>query len=321
MASSQQGAVPKDWRSANVVPVFKKGNCLLAANYQPILLTSICSKVLKHIIYKQIMAHCEKHNILVNYQHGFRKSRSCETQLITVREEIAKWKDDRHNVDMLIMDFSKAFDTVPHQRLLRKLESYGIYGNLGNWLRHWLMARTQTVMLDGEASSPVNVKSGLPQGIVLGRLMFLLYINDIGPNITNSKVKLFADDCLLYRIVDSKEDESKFRDNLTELQNLADKWQMSFNTKKCHLLSVQKKGHHVNSQYKLYGNILEIVEHHPYLGVELQSDLEWDHKQITGKATRSLTFLRRNLSRCPEQTKERAYAALVRPHVEFASAV
>ena len=323
MTSLQQGAVPKDWRSANVVPVFKKGNCLLAANYQPILLTSICSKVLEHIIYKHIMAHCEKHNILVDYQHGFRKSRSCETQLITVREEIAKWKDDRHNVDMLIMDFSKAFDTVPHQRLLRKLESYGIYGNLGNWLRHWLMARTQTVMLDGEASSPVNDKSGLPQGMVLGRLMFLLYINDIGPNITNSKVKLFADDCLLYRIVDSKEDESKLRDNLTELQNLADKWQMSFNTKKCHLLSVQKKGHHVNSQYKLYGNILEIVEHHPYLGVELQSDLEWDHhiKQITGKATRSLTFLRRNLSRCPEQTKERAYAALVRPHVEFASAV
>ena len=153
--------------------------------------------------------------------------------------------------------------------------------------------------------------------------MFLLYINDIGTNITNSKVKLFADDCLLYRIVDSKEDESKLQDDLTELQNWADKWQMSFNTKKCHLLSVQKKGHHVNSQYKLYGNILEIVEHHPYLGVELQLNLKWDHhiKQITGKATRSLAFLRRNLSRCPEQTKEGAYAALVGPHVEFASAM
>ena len=104
-----------------------------------------------------------RNNILVDYQHGFRKSRSCETQLITVREEIAKWKDDGHDVDMLIMDFSKAFDTVPHQRLLSKFESYGIYGNLGNWLRHWLTARTQTVMLDGEASSPVNVKSGDPK--------------------------------------------------------------------------------------------------------------------------------------------------------------
>ena len=98
---------------------------------------------------------------------------------------------------------------------------------------------------------------------------------------------------------------------------------MSFNTKKCHQLSVQKKGHHVNSQYKLYGNILKIVEHHPYLGVELQSDLKWDNhiKQIIGKATRSLAFLRKNLSRCPEQTRERVYAALVRLHVEFASAV
>ena len=98
---------------------------------------------------------------------------------------------------------------------------------------------------------------------------------------------------------------------------------MSFNIKKCFLLSVRKKGHQVISQYKIYGKILEAVEHHPYLGVELQSDLKWDHhiKQITGKANRSLAFLRRNLSRCPEQTKERAYVALVRPHVEFASAV
>ena len=142
------------FRSANVVPVFKKGNRLSAANYRPISLTSICSKVLKHIIYKHIEAHCEKHDILVDYQHGFRKSRSCETQLITVREEIAKWKDDGHNVDMLIMDFSKAFDTVPHQRLLSKLESYGIYENLGNWLRHWLTARTQTVMLDLVSGRP-----------------------------------------------------------------------------------------------------------------------------------------------------------------------
>ena len=107
MASLQQWAIPKDWRSANVVPVFKKGNRLSAENYQPISLTSICSKILEHIIYKHIMAHCEKHNILVDYQHGFRKSRSCETQLITVREEIAKWKDDGHNVDMLIMGSPK----------------------------------------------------------------------------------------------------------------------------------------------------------------------------------------------------------------------
>ena len=120
-------------------------------------------------------------------------------------------------------------------------------------------------MLDSEASSHVNVKSGVPQSTVLGPLMFLLYINDIGTNKTNSKVKLFADDCLLYRIVDGKEDESKLQDDLTELQTWADKWQISFNTKKCHLISVQKKGHHVNSQYKLYGNILKIVEHHPYL--------------------------------------------------------
>ena len=242
----------------------------------------------------------------MDIQHGFRSGRSCESQLITAREEIAAWRDKGHNVDVLIMDFSKAFDKVPHQRLLSKLEHYGVTGSLWNWIQNWLTTRTQTVVLEGMASQPVKVKSGVPQGTVLGPLMFLLYINDITDDIKHSSVQLFADDCLLYRVVDTEEDERKLQRDLFELELWSNKWQLDFNIKKCHQLCVRKKGHEITSEYTLKGKTLKPGEHHPCLGVEWQSNMKWDQHihQITAKANRSLGFLRGNLSKCPEIVKE-----------------
>ena len=154
------------------MPVYKKDDRHCPANYRPVSLTSASCKLLEHIIYKHVMRHCETHGIIVDIQQGFRSGRSCESQLITAREEIAAWRDKGHNVDVLIMDFSQAFDKVPHQRLLSKLEHYGVTDNLWNWIQHWLTTRTQTVDLEGMASQPVKVKSGVPQGTVLGPLMF-----------------------------------------------------------------------------------------------------------------------------------------------------
>ena len=122
------------------------------------------------------------------------------------------------------MDFSKAFDKFPHQRLLSKLEHYGVTSNLWNWIQHWLTTRTQTVVLEGMVSQTVKVNSGVPQGTVLGHLMFLLYINDIADDIKHSSVRLFADDSLLYRVVDTKEDERKLQRDLFELDLWSNKW-------------------------------------------------------------------------------------------------
>ena len=133
---------------------------------------------------------------------------------------------------MLILDFSKAFDTVPHTRLLRKLDHCGVRGNIHGWLESWLTTREQQVLVDGEKSRSVKIKSGVPQGTVLRPLMFLLYINNIGENI-GSSVRLFANDSLIYMAVSSRNDCQRLQDDLTTMVNWSKKWQMIFNPSKC----------------------------------------------------------------------------------------
>ena len=139
--------------------------------------------------------------------------------------------------DLIIMDFAKAFDKVPHRRLLHKLEYYGIRGSTHKWINSWLSGRTQQVVLDGQASDPVPVLSGVPQGSVLGPVLFLLFINDLPDNIRSS-VRLFADDCVLYRNIHSLQDCLTLQEDLTSLGQWEAHWQMKFNVAKCHSMRV-----------------------------------------------------------------------------------
>ena len=137
-------------------------------------------------------------------------------QLITLTEDSLHALDHQKQVDIILLDFAKAFDTVPHQRLLTKLQYYGIRNNTFNWIKTWLTDRTQCVLLNGKSSTPVTVTSGVPQGTVLGPLMFLLYINDSTRSIS-SPLWLFDDDCLLYRVIDSQNDASILQQDLDRL--------------------------------------------------------------------------------------------------------
>ena len=145
------------------------------------------------------MKHLEKHNILTDSQHGFRAKRSTETQLIQTIHDISKFHDKKEIVDMAILDFTKEFDKVPHKRLrpIHKLNYYGITGSIATWIKTFLTGRTQQVVVNGATSSSTIVTSGVPQGTVLGPLLFLLYINDLPDNLSTS-VRLFADDCTFY---------------------------------------------------------------------------------------------------------------------------
>ena len=183
--SINTGEVPDEWLSANISAIFKKGSKSNPANYRPISLTCVTCKVMEHIVFSSIMGHAEDHKILKHYQHGFRKGHSCESQLLLTAEEIGRDLDNNHQTDVLILDFAKAFDMVPHKRLVHKMDYYGIRGNTLRWITNWLTNRHQTVVVDGECSRRVPVISGVPQGSLLGPLLFLLYINDIGDSISS----------------------------------------------------------------------------------------------------------------------------------------
>ena len=177
--SLNTGTLPEDWLTANTTPVYKKGCGSIPSNYRPISLTSVCSKVMEHIVFHSIMQHVQHDGTLSEFQHGFRSGYSCQTQLIHFIKHIQHAMDQQKPVDLILLDFSKAFDTVPHQRLLTKLAHYGIQGDAHRWIRSWLTLCTQYVVVDGEASDFVRVTSGVPQGTVLGPLMLLSYINYI----------------------------------------------------------------------------------------------------------------------------------------------
>ena len=189
------GEVHADWRTANVAPAFKKGQKYLAENYRPISLTSVCCKMMEHILASNIMSHGENNNILYPLQHGFRRGRSCETQLIKFIDDLTSNLEEGQQTDILIMDFAKAFDKVDHSLLTHKLHHYGIRGEVNTWIKNWLKDRTQSVVVEGEKSEPVSVDSGVPQGSVLGPGLFLYYINDL-PERLRSRVRLFADDTI-----------------------------------------------------------------------------------------------------------------------------
>ena len=323
-SSLDSGVIPDDWRSANITPIFKQGDRQQPSNYRPISLTSIVSKLFEQIINSNIMKHLETNNILTDHQYGFRHSRSCETLLITLLHDLSRCYDTGIQTDIIFTDFAKAFDTVPHQRLLYKLDWYGIRGGLKDWVSSFLNCRTQCVVLDGVSSSRCPVLSGVPQGTVLGPTLFSIYINDLPESILHGSIKLFADDCIIYKAIRAPEDTEKLQEDLCALQEWQERWLMRLNVSKCFTMNVlHPRRNKIITHYKLHNHLLSPVEHYKYLGIIIQNDLKWHlHIQsITSKANQMLGLLKRNLRTPFMHLRERAYLSLVRPKLEYATTV
>ena len=239
-SSLSQQKLPSDWKIAHVVPVFKKGDRASPNNYRPISLTCLCSKILEHIIQSNMYTHLKHYKILCDEQHGFRSNRSCESQLILTIDDFASCLNNRGLIHAIFLDFSKAFDKVAHKKLCHKLSLYGIRGQTLGWIKDFLSNRTQKVLVNGEISDPVDVISGVPQGTVLGPLLFLCYINDL-PSVVKSKIRMYADDTLIYNTINNINDCFQLQRDISELEKWAKTWQMEFNPSKCEFLKITNK--------------------------------------------------------------------------------
>ena len=314
--SLREGSVPKDWKLANVTPLHKSGSLKEAQNYRPVSLTSIPCKMLESIIKEHITDYIHSNNIIRDTQHGFIKGKSCLTNLLEFLEKVTENIDNHVPVDTVYLDFSKAFDKVPHMRLVGKLEASGINGELLKWIRSWLSDRKQRVVLNGKMSSWAKVTSGVPQGSVLGPLLFLIYVNDMDIGIS-SMLSKFADDTKLIRPIRNQSDVSELQNDLTRLSKWSKDWLMNFNATKCKVVHFGPQG--VEYSYFLGDSKLKFCNEEKDLGVMMCHSLKSAghiDKQVA-TANKMLGYIRRTITNHSKQVILPLYTTLVRPHLEF----
>lgn len=321
--SLSSGTIPSDWTKAYVCPIYKKGDSTDPANYRPISLTCILCKTLEHIVASHLSSHFSNHNILFDLQHGFREKRSCETQLIELTDSLVNNISAGKQTDLILLDFSKAFDKVNHRKLLLTLQENGVSTQILNWTRSFLIGRSQTVVLEDEHSTEVPVNSGVPQGSVLGPLCFLIYINELPSSVSKSQIRLFADDTVVYITINSSSDSQSLQEDLNKMQIWEREWDMEFNPSKCQVLHITKNKKVINNKYFLHGQALTSVPSSKYLGLDLSTDLNYNThiSRITSNANKTLGFIKRNINTKNEKVKQLAYKSLVRPQLEYASTV
>lgn len=317
--SLSTGVIPQEWKVHKITPVPKKGDKSNPSNYRPISLLCIISKVMESIVFK-VMAPFLRPQVS-KHQFGFLKNRSCLTELLLSFSVIIEALENRKSCNAVYVDFRKAFDSVPHQELLYKLWRMGITGPLWIWIKAYLSNRHHYVCIDGTSSGRLPVLSGVPQGSILGPLLFIVYVNDIPDAITHSSLFMFADDTKFIKCVSNFNDCLLMQEDLVSFTNWCKAWKLKLHQDKCVLLRFQ---HATHEQADLYidGSQLNQAEAHRDLGVVVCQDLSWsDHySAICTKAYASLHLIRRNISPLSgTEIKKTLYLTLVRSHLSYCS--
>ena len=280
--SFSEGQLPTDWKSSLVTPIFKKGARYDPLNYRPISTTSVCAKTFERILCEDLTFYLESNSILSSNQFGFRANRSTMDQLLLVYDNVSRLMDAGAVVDLILFDFSKAFDVVIHDLLLAKLKCLGIGGNLLQSIQSFLTNRTMSVGIQGQVSQARPVLSGVPQGSVLGPLLFLVYINSIASGLS-CNYKIFADDLKIYACIDYPNNPTPAPSSHTSVQqdidvlcSTAASWGLHMNAKKCAVLHFSRYHAHTDlPSYTINGTLLPSVQSSSDLGVLVDTGLKF----------------------------------------------
>ena len=329
--SLQRGYIAKRYKDQTVTPVHKKSSKAEPANYRPISLTSHVIKIFERIIRNDLVTHLENQHLLCRNQHGFTRGRSCLTQLLLHIDIVLHNLLHNKDTDVIYLDYAKAFDKVDHQILLKKLHAYGVRGKLLTWLNVYLSNRHQTVVINGEHSHPAKVISGVPQGTVLGPILFIIYLNDLQCCIKNSVISSFADDTRIKKAIDATRDIMQLQSDLDCAIVWSDENNMLLHQQKFELIT-HSAGHKnilhelpFQSEFSEYhtadGSIISPQATVRDLGVTISSDLSWSPhiSNITDDARQITSWILSVFSDRSANTLMPLYKAIVRSKLEYNS--
>ena len=309
----------KIWKTSLVIPIPKSGNSSDPGNYRPISLLPIVSKVLEvHVCYL-----LKDYVSISDEQWGFQQGKSTTNAILSATSTWFDYLESGFEVQAVFFDLQKAFDSVPHCLLIEKLHSIGIPTHLIRWISNYLLDRTQMVGVDGKHSPPSRVVSGVPQGSVLGPLLFILYIDGLTSlRLDGGSIVLFADDLLLYRVIRRNQDFELVQKDIDNLESWLTRYKLLLNPRKCKSLLISRK-RVVSSRpcFRVGSCLLERVSSYKYLGGVISSDLSWSEhvSGVTKKARKQIGLLyRRFYKSTPTETLKTLYTSLICPHLEYA---
>jgi len=316
------GKLPNDWKIARIKPIFKKGHTYDPMNYRPISITCLCCKIFETIVNNELHFFFESNKLFHESQHGFRRQRSCETQLVQLVNELSIALDNGLQTDLIFLDFARAFDKVPSILLLEKLRKYKVNPKVVNWISDYITDRTHYVEIGNEKSEATAILSGIIQGGVLSATLFIIFINDLLYSI-NCKCRFFADDGLLTRTINNTEDVKVLQSALETVVLWCNDNGMNLNIAKCEYMHVSPNRNTIQSQYFIQNTQLKCTENSKYLGILISSKLHWNAniEYISKKARKTIYFFQRQLKNTSKEVREKVYLTIIRPLLEYCSSV
>jgi len=324
--SFQTGVVPHELKYANITPIFKAGDHNLPQNYRPISVLPVFSKVFERLLYNRLYTFLKANNTITNHQYGFQKGYSTEMALIHTIEEISSKLDKGEKVIGLFLDLKKAFDTVNIEILLLKLNHYGVRGKALDLIKNYLTNRKQTVLINNNKSEQRYTTCGVPQGSILGPLLFLIYVNDLCNALSKTFPIMYADDTNIFLSGQNIEEMSIiFNSEMKQLSQWFRANRLSLNLKKTHaiLFSLNRSQNNQNLAIKIDDCPIETLDKTTFLGVKINRHLDWkDHIQhINGKIAKSTGILKKLSKVFNQQTLRMLYFSLIYPYLTYCNMI